>query len=737
MTHQKTASAPGHQKSAATVNDPLLDCLVFLTGHFGRAKSADAIKAGLAYDSKGMGPELFCEAAGRLALKTRIVRRKNLEKIPSPVLPAVLVLENDQACVLMRREPEKNHAWIFAPENGEVRKTSLKELEKSFTGYAIFIHPRSDFSQEEESGTENNEGHWFWSVFAENRRTYGQVILAAILINLFALTSPIFIMTVYDRVIPNNAIETGWVLAIGALTVYVFDFIIRNLRGYYIDIAGRKIDIIAARRIFDQVMDMKLAHRPSSSGVFANMLRDFDSVRDFMTSASLTAVVDLPFSALFLTVIYFLGGPVAFMLAGLIIIVIIAGILLQVPLRRLVRKSIRSAESKHGLLVESIHGLETIKAVSADGRLRAKYGDLVGENAYWSQKSRFISALGVNIATLLQQSATILVVLIGMYLVRDSNLSMGALIACVILGGRAIAPIGQVANLMSRYHQARNAYKTLNTIMEKPVERPAQKQFLHRPQLSGKISFDKVGFAYPGHQNKVLDNVTFTVNPGEKVGLIGRIGSGKSTISRLMLGLYDPLEGTILVDDTDYRQIDPADLRRNVGYIAQDVVLFTGTVRDNITMSCPQATEEEIFRAASEAGVHEFIKRHPMGYDAPVGERGEGLSGGQRQAIALARAMLNRPEVLVCDEPTNSMDVQAEENFRRHIEQQAGSKTLILITHRHQLLSLVDRLILADQGKVIMDGPRDKVLEALSTGKISVPGPEGNAGKKPEEKQGK
>ncbi len=705
---------------AAAKIDPLLECLVFLTGRFGKAKSAEAIRAGLAYDGRGMSPQLFCDAAQRQGLKSRIVHR-DLKDIPETVLPAVLVLGKNYAVVLMKLDRRAGKAWIFAPEDGDVREISLKTLEKDYSGYAIFAHRRAAVQEDKDKEAEkDSERHWFKSLFIDNRGIYGRVFVAAILINLFALTSPIFIMTVYDRVIPNNAIATGWVLGIGALTVYVFDFIIRTLRGYFVDLAGRRIDVVAARRIFDQVMDMKLAARPSSSGVFANMLRDFDSVRDFLTSATLTTLVDLPFSILFLFVIYMLGGPIAFLLAFLIVSVIITGLILQVPLRKLVRKSVHLAESKHGLLVESIHGLETIKAIGADGRIRAKYGDIVGENAVWSQKSRFVSSMGVNVATLLQQSATILVVLLGMYLVQEREISMGALIACVILGGRAIAPIGQIANLMTRYHQARSAYKTLDEVMHKPVERPANVNFLHRPDLKGKITFDKVRFSYPGTDRKILDNVSFTINPGEKVGVIGRIGSGKSTIARLILGLYEPAEGTILVDDTDYRQIDPADLRRSVGYIAQDVMLFSGTVRENITVSRPQATEEEILNASIAAGVHEFIQRHPMGYDAPVGERGEGLSGGQRQAVALARAMLTNPRVLVCDEPTNAMDVQAEEAFRAHVHEHAENKTLILITHRHPLLSMVDRLILIDQGSLLTDAPRDKVLAALAAGKIEA-----------------
>jgi ATP-binding cassette subfamily C protein LapB len=720
MSGEDTPSKLSRPIDAHSV-DPLLSCLVFLTAHFGHAKSAQAITAGLAYDEKNMGPNLFCEAAEKVGLKSKVVFRDKLKKIPAPVLPAVLVLKGGQACVLLKVSADEHNAVIWSPETAAERSVKLTDLKQSYTGYAIFVHPRPEFTDADAPHAQDANRHWFWGPMWEVREIYWKVGAAAIIINLFALTSPIFMMNIYNRVLPNHAVETGWVLAIGAMTVFIFDFIMRTLRGYFIDLAGRRVDVIAARRIYDQLMNMKLSGRPKSSGAFANMLRDFDSVRDFSTSATLTGLVDLPFTVLFLLVIWLLGGSVAFMLAGLIVVVVLAGYALQVPLRNYVKKSSKSAEAKHGLLVETIGGLETIKAIGADGRLRARYGDQVAENALYSQSSRFYSALGGNIAQLIQQISSIIIVLVGMYMVKEGTMSVGALIACVMLGGRAIAPIGQVANLMARYHGAQSAMKTIDNIMSKPVERPLDARFLHRPDLKGKITFKNVTFSYPGSQRKSLDNVSFTINAGEKVGIIGRIGSGKSTIARLIMGLYDPAEGTILVDDTDYRQIDPADLRRNAAYIAQDVVLFSGSVRDNITASVPHATEEEILAVAKEAGVHDFMARHPMGYDAPVGERGEGLSGGQRQTIALARAMLLRPNIFVCDEPTNAMDVQAEQSFTNHIARYSKDKTLILITHRQQLLPLVDRLILIDQGRVIADGPRDKVIEIIARGGIEVP----------------
>lgn len=705
--------------------DTLLESLVYLTGHYGHAKSAEALKAGLAYDEKGMGPESFCDAATRLGLKAKIIRRAHIDSLQQPVLPAVIMMKGGRSIVLLSKDTT-GKGKIFDPDTGQSRDIKISELEKNYAGYAILVHPQAVFTDPGLAHAEDHDRTWFWSLIQDNHSIYGRVIVASILINLFGLVSPLFIMNVYDRVIPNSAIETGWVLAIAAITAFIFDFIMRTLRGYFIDLAGRRIDVMASRKIYDQVLNMRLAGKPASSGAFANMLREFDSVRDFITSATMTALVDLPFTFLFLFAIFILAGPVALLLFFLIIAVIGFGMMLQIPLRTVVARSAHASEAKHGLLVETISALEAIKSIGADGRLRARYGAHVGEAAEHATTSRFISGLGVNVATFLQQTATIIIVLMGMYLVRDGDMTMGALIAAVMLGGRAIAPIGQVANLLTRYHQSRGSLKTLNNIMSKPVERPAHKQFLHRPRIEGKITFDRVSFMYPGTDRKVLDNISFVINPGEKVGIVGRVGSGKSTIARLMMGLYEPKDGAVLVDDTDDRQIDPADLRRNVAYIAQDVVLFRGTIRENIAIARPQASEAEILDASKASGVHEFIARHPMGYDAPVGERGEGLSGGQRQAIALARAMLLKPQVFVCDEPTNAMDSFAEEAFTRHIKGQIGDKSFILITHRQNLLTLVDRLILMDQGKVLIDGPRDRVLQALAQGRVEVPSQKGS-----------
>lgn len=699
--------------------DILLDCLSFLTAFHGRSKSPESLVAGLPYTNEGLSPELFVEAALRARLKAKLIKGRPLAEIADQVLPVVLLYANRQACVLLERQGQ--NAKIWDPSSGSERLLSFDELGRDYTGQVLFVKPTSSFIDPLLAYEEGDARRWFWRAILENQKIYRKVLLASFLINIFALVSPVYIMNVYDRVIPNSAIETGWALAIGAMIVFVIDFIIRTLRGYFIDFAGRNIDVRLARGLFDQILDMKLMARPSSSGAYASMLREFDSVREFLTSATLITLIDLPFALLFLVMIFVFGGSIGLAVLFLMTLSVVAAFLIQRPLKKHIEKALRSSETKHGLLVETIYGLETIKSMSADGRVRARYAAHVAENADSSLKSRHYSALSVNVATFIQQAASVLTVLMGMYLVRDGGLSMGALIACVILSGRVLSPITQVANLLSRYHQTLGSLRTLSKIMASPRERPEGKDFLYRPDLNGDIRFDRVGFCYPRTDRAVLDGVSFSIRPGEKVGLIGRIGSGKSTIARLLLKLYEPNSGSILIDGTDYLQIDPADLRRKIAYVAQDVTLFQGTIRDNLTASVPHASEEDILRCSKFSGAHGFISAHPLGYDAPVGERGDGLSGGQKQCIALARALLMKPKVLVCDEPTNAMDMQTEENFARVIRSEIGETTLVLVTHRASLLSLVDRLILLEGGRVLMDDTRENVLAALSSGKFEVP----------------
>ena len=700
------------------VDDPLLASLVNLTELLERPASPQALLAGLPLPEDGrLTPELALRAATRAGLTARVARR-SLSAIDEMALPAILLLADRGACVLVRREADGT-AVVLLPESGRgAVRLPLGDIASRYVGWALFARPELGRETREHHMAREDAGHWFWSTILRQWPIYGEVALAAVLINLFALASPVFVMNVYDRVVPNNALETLWVLALGVLIVFGFDFLLKVLRGYFVDSAGRVADIKLAGRIFQQVLGIRMAARPASAGAFASQLREFETLRDFFTSATVTTLVDLPFVLFFVAIIWLIGGPVAYAPAAAIPLVIGVGLLIQVPLNRIVRRTFREGALKHGILVESITGLETVKSIGAEGRMQRAWERFVAATAMSANRSRLLSSITVNMAGLASNLVTVGVVVIGVYEIAAGNMTVGALIACSILSGRAMAPLGQVAQVLARFHQARAAYQTLDGMMRLPVERPATTRFVHRPHLRGDIEFRNVGFIYPGQKLAALSGVSFRIAAGERVAMIGRIGSGKSTIEKLVLGLYEPEQGAIMIDGTDLRQIDPADLRRNIGCVPQDIMLFTGSLRDNITMGAAEADDATMLRAAEIAGVEDFAAKHPMGYDRPVGERGQALSGGQRQAVAIARAMIGEPPILVLDEPTSAMDNAGEGGLKARLTSVLEGRTLLLVTHRASLLSLVDRLIVLDAGKVVADGPKDQVLKALAAGQI-------------------
>lgn len=699
-------------------DDPLLLCLVLLTKLQHRAVSAEALRAGLPLVNNRLTPELFVRAAARAGLSARIVKRP-LSKISSLVLPAVLLLDDGHACVALNIDAQQGTARILQPEAGTGEQAlKLEDLERHYAGYAIFVWPEHHFDERTPEVLHLPMRHWFWGTLAQSWRIYRDVLVASFLINLFALAVPLFTMNVYDRVVPNGALETLWVLALGVSIVFVFDVVMRALRGYFIDVAGKRADVLLSAMIFEKVLGFKMEVRPLSVGAFASNLREFESIREFITSATVTTLIDLPFVLLFLLVIAFIGGPLAVITAVGIVLIAVYGFFVLAPLRKAIENTYRASAQKNATLIESLTGIETIKTLGAEGPVQRKWEQAVGYIAHWGMRSRLLSTSVVNVAVFLQQLTSVAVVIAGVYMIVDSDLTMGGLIACVLLSGRAIGPMAQVASLATRYHQTQAALKGLNDIMALPVERGADKSFVHRPRLDGRIEFHDVSFAYSKQSTDVLSNVSFQIGRGEHVAIIGRVGSGKTTIERLIMGLYEPGKGAVRVDGIDVRQIDPADLRRNIGYVSQDIMLFFGTVRKNITLGAPYADDRALLRAAEIAGVTEFVNRHPLGFDMPVGERGEFLSGGQRQAISIARSLLMNPPIVVMDEPSNSMDNTSEERLKSRLAEFVADKTLVLVTHRASMLDLVNRLIVMDNGKVVADGPKERVLEVLKQGNL-------------------
>ena len=697
-------------------DDPLLHCLVFLTRFWGQPQSGHALRAGLPLVDAVLTPGLFIQSAGRAGLTAGLVR-KRLDAISPLTLPVVLLLENRQACLLLALDRSARTATILFPETGEGEQVvPLDELEKRHVGRVLFCRPRVRLDARADQEREPPQRSWFWGTLARFRSIYGEAVLASLMINLFTLASPLFVMNVYDRVVPNSAMETLWILAIGAGTVYLFDFLIRTLRGYFLDVAGKKADVLMAGALFRQIQSVRLAARPASTGALARNLMEFESLRDFFTSATLSVLIDLPFVFLFLWVIHALGGDLVLAPAIAAPLVLVMGALLQWPLGRVVKRTYKESSQKHAILVESLTGLETIRTVGAEGVVQGRWEQVVGLTAQSGLISRFISSLALNFSVFVQQMAVVGLVVHGVYLIQAGEMTVGALVACTILTGRALAPLSQVAGLLVRFQQSLVSLGALNGIMALAVERPAGQRFAHRAAFAGGLAFDQVSFSYPGQAGEALSGVSFRIDPGERVAIIGRMGSGKSTVLKLLLKLYDPAKGAVLADGVDLNQVDPVDLRRAIGCVDQEPLLFFGTLRENIVLGDPAAEDEALFEAARRAGVDAFVDRHPHGYERMIGEQGKGLSGGQRQAVALARALLTDPPILLLDEPTSAMDSRAEDGFKTRLAQILPGRTLILVTHKASLLSLVERLIVLEEGRLVADGPRDAVLRKLAGG---------------------
>ena len=706
------------ERVAAGGADTLLDCLLVVARAHGRALTPDAVLAGLPLERGRLTPALFERAARRAGLASRIVRQP-LARVEPALLPAVLLLAEGKACVLMAVDTEAGSCELVFPELGESAVVlTLAEIGARHGGVVLYARPRHRFDARTPEVRGGRVGHWFWSVIAENRRLYRDVLLAALVVNLFALALPLFSMNVYDRVVPNHAVETLWTLATGVLIVLCGDFALRTLRGYFVDLAGARADVRLSATIMEKVLDLRMEVRPESAGSFASNLRAFESVRDFISSATVTAFIDLPFALLFLLVIGWIAWPMVIPFVVGIVLLLIHSLTVQRRMHALAETSYRASAQRNATLVEGLVGIETVKALGAEAVIQGKWESSATLVASVGARLRLLAATATNGALWVQQMVSLATVVIGVYLIRDGALTMGGLIACYLLSSRAMAPIGQVAGLLVQYHSAATAFESLDELMKRPVERPPEMRFTSRPALRGEIEFRNVGFAYREGEEAVLREVSFRIRAGEKVAVLGRVGSGKTTLEKLILGLYRPGSGAVLVDGIDLRQLDPAELRRNIGYVPQNVTLFYGSLRDNLVMGLPQADDAAVARAARIAGLAEFIDAHPHGYGMLVGERGESLSGGQRQAVAVARALIADPPILLLDEPTAAMDHASEEALKQQLREHAAGKTMIVVTHRTSLLDLVDRIIVVDAGRIVADGPKAQVVDALRQGRI-------------------
>ncbi|MBI3154717.1 MAG: type I secretion system permease/ATPase [Burkholderiales bacterium] len=706
--------------------DPLLDSLVEACRLHGVAATRASLTAGLPLEDGRLTVELLERAAARAGMSARL-QRVALARIDPATLPALLILRDDRSCVLAGHDHAGVPQLLLPETGGTPVPMPAATLEARYAGIALFLRPRlrldarvtAPAAGAGAAGAAGEPGHWFWSAVLAQRAVLRDVLLAALLVNLFALAVPMFTMNVYDRVVPNHALETLWTLALGVGLVLLADLAMRLLRSRFVDEASARIDVQLSAVLLERVLGMRLEQRPASVGSLAANLRGFEQVRDFIAASSVTTLIDVPFALLFVGVIAWISPWLALPVLGVGAAIVALGWVLQRRLHTLAQTTYQAGALRNATLVESIAALETLKSQGAESVVQARWERTNAFLGAAQVRMRMLSARATYGTQALAQGVTVAVVVLGVHLIAERALSMGALIACSMLASRALAPAGQVVALLMQYQSARTALEGLDRLMAQPQERPAGTHFIQRPQLRGDIELRGVGFAYPGRSDRVLDGLGLRIGAGQKVAFIGRVGSGKSTILRLLAGLYQPTEGAVLLDGIDLRQLDPADLRRNQASVAQDVNLLYGSLRDNIALGMPYADDAAVLAAAELACLGDFVDRHPAGFEMQVGERGELLSGGQRQCVGIARAALHNAPILLLDEPTSAMDHSTEARITANLVRFARDKTVVLVTHRTSMLQLVDRVVVLDAGRIVADGPRDRILDALAAGRIA------------------
>ena len=714
----ETTTAP-REASGLPGGGPLAASLTLIAALHGRRISRDALLSGLPMENGVLTPTLFSRAAKRAGLASKIIKSP-LERINGLLCPAVLILGGSRACVVTAIDAaEEKVSVIFPGEMDEgTAELPFEALHDIYTGYVIYLKPQFKFDERAGTDGKKRKGHWFWETLATEKNIYRDVIIASLLSNIFAFAMPLFVMNVYNRVVPNNAVETLWVMAIGVFIMITADFALHMARGYLTDLAASRTNTRLSADMMEQVMSMRSEARPASVGSMVNSIQGFDSVRSFISSATVFAYVDLPFSIFFIIVIAVIAWPLAIpiLIGGLLVLA--EAVMVQKQMRELSETTNRASSLKNATMVESLVAIESVKTQNLESTVQNRWEKTVAHLEAANVKMRLLSSAVISWTQWINVTISIATMVIGVYLIHANAISMGSLIAAYMLSSRAMMPISRVAGLLMQYYSTSRSLSALDDIMNKETEHEEGVTFLSRPDIAGGIQFRDVGFTYPEQERPALSALNFTVKPGEHVAIVGPIGSGKSTLFKLILKLFRQTEGSILIDGTDSRQMDPAELRRAVGVVPQEVMLFYGTLRDNLVMGNPYITDQALLQAVQISGVDSIVKNHPKGFDMQVGERGANLSSGQRQAVAIARAVLKNPSLLLLDEPTSAMDSGSEERVRHNLKIFARDKTLLLVTHRTALLDLTERIIVLDGGRIAADGPKEQILAALKEGTI-------------------
>ncbi|WP_439567403.1 type I secretion system permease/ATPase [Sphingopyxis sp.] len=697
-------------RSSPAQGDELLDAVAAIAALFERPFSDLRVKKGLALDDDGLVPlDQLDHALEAVGLRCHLVRRP-LAGWNAQDVPAILLLGDERPLVLTAMDDDG--CWVRLPGASSDLHIDRRLLDAAYSGQGVIVrHDPASETARERPWDQATRQHWFWSEVWKERSQYGYVMFASLLINLLAFAMPLFTMNVYDRIIPNKAAASLWMLALGALFAIAVEYGLRLARTGLIDEVGRGIDARLSQRLLDKILNLPMATQRGSTGALARRVTDYEQVRDFFASTTVVLLTDILFLAVFVALIAVLGGWLAVIPIVAMVVMLAMGWVLQRRMSAAVADAQVDASMLQTTLVETIGSLETVKACRAEGRMLGKWRRLSASNAYTQEEMRKLTATAVNLATLCQQATGIALIIGGFYLFNAGTISMGAIIAIVMLASRSLAPVGQLAFLMTRGRQAFVTLNSLQQLMDQDDERDKGSRSITPEVRDGRLQLDHVSFCYPDTDRESLADVSLSIEPGERVGLIGRVASGKSTLGRVLCGLYDPTSGSYRIDGLESRQYDPHDLRSTLRFVGQDAELFSGTVRENLLVGASDADDAGIIDAARRSGADEFLGRDATGFDFHIGERGSRLSGGQRSFLVLARALMTPAHLLFLDEPTGAMDSQTEKHFVDRLQAAIPTgQTLVIATHRMTVLGLVDRLIVMDNGRIVADGPRDEIL---------------------------
>lgn len=713
---QASPAPRGRQETGHRAAGPLARSLERVARWHGVDLNWDEITAHLPSDGSHLDLREFVEVAERAGFHARVVKRR-LKRIPAVVLPALLllheqgvgVLEPDGEGAADLYRPAKDHTW---------ERVAATKVSALYAGYAVFLRPVAFGPQQEEvpEGGRPVGRKWFWGTLWRFRWDLARALPASLLVNLAALAMPVFTMTVYDRVVPNDAVETLWVLATGAVIVFVFEFLLRLLRGAFVHRIGKNLDGALATMLYEHVMAIEMQSRPASAGVLAAKARGYEVLRDFFTSAFLVAMVDVPISLLMLALVFHLAGPIGWIPVVAAAVMILCSLIVRVPLRRAAGDSYQRLLRRQSTLTETIHNLEAVKAANAQGAFRVKMERMIRGSAEVEADAHWYSTLASSFSSWIINLTSVLIVIGCVTRMQEGLMTMGGMIACIILAARCLNPMATAASLATRLEQVGASLRGLGDIVGLPVEYGGQRKYAHISDIHPHFHLSGVGVSFKGRARPALKGIDLEIRPGEKWAVLGAIGSGKSTLLRVLSRMVDPSEGQVLLNGLELGQYHPSAVRRVVGFMPQEVALFLGTLRDNIALGNPMTPDEDILEAAALAGLAEYINQHPAGLQAPVTEGGYGFSGGERQAIGLARCLLGKPRLLLLDEPTASMDVTSERAALRALAgylSREPDRTLLVATHKMAVLDMVDHLLVLDHGRVARCGPKDQVLQQL------------------------